>query len=243
MKKKILITGATSGIGFSFVKKNIHKNYEFYFIGRNFSEINKFIKINKIKKKIKLINFDFKNNLKNFNFKKIPKLDYIVLAAGITKNNLIKNFNQKSFDEVIHTNLIQTAKFIALLVKNNKINNKASIVAISSISGLSMAFNFHYAYSISKAGLIAMTKSLALELSTKLIRVNAVAPGMVSTPLISTLIQDDHFTKIDRAKYPLGKRYAYPNEIADLINFLLSSKSSFITGQTIVIDGGFTLTK
>ena len=139
--------------------------------------------------------------------------------------------------------MIQTAKFIALLVKNNKINNKASIVAISSISGLSMAFNFHYAYSISKAGLIAMTKSLALELSTKLIRVNAVAPGMVSTPLISNLNQDDHFTKIDRAKYPLGKRYAYPNEIADLINFLLSSKSSFITGQTIVIDGGFTLTK
>ena len=91
MKKKILITGATSGIGFSFVKKNIHKNYEFYFIGRNFSEINKFIKKNKIKK-IKLINFDFKNNLKNFNFKKIPNLDYIVLAAVITKNNLINNF-------------------------------------------------------------------------------------------------------------------------------------------------------
>jgi len=243
VKKKILITGATSGIGLSFVKKNIHKNYEFYFIGRNFLEINKFIKINKIKNKIKLINFDFKNNLKNFNFKEIPKLDYIVLAAGISKLNLIKDFNEKFFDEIIHINLIQTAKFIALLVKNNKINNKASIVTISSISGLSMAFNFHYAYSISKAGLIAMTKSLALELSAKLIRVNAVAPGMVSTPLITNLNEDDHFTNIDKAKYPLGKRYAHPNEIADLINFLLSSKSSFITGQTVVIDGGFTLSK
>jgi 3-oxoacyl-[acyl-carrier protein] reductase len=78
-------------------------------------------------------------------------------------------------------------------------------VVVSSISGYKMAFNFHYAYSISKAGLIAMTKSLANELSAKMIRVNAVAPGMVSTPLADKLNQDNYFTKIDKAKYLLGK--------------------------------------
>jgi NAD(P)-dependent dehydrogenase (short-subunit alcohol dehydrogenase family) len=243
MKKKILITGATSGIGLSFFKKNLIKNFEFYLVGRNFVNVKKFLKNKKNKSKINLINFDFKNNLKNFNFKKIPKLDYVVLAAGIARHNLIKDFDEDSFDEVLSINLIQTAKFIALLVKNEKINNKASIVSVSSISGYKMAFNFHYAYSISKAGLIGMTKSLANELSSKLIRVNSVAPGMVNTPLAEGINNDDYFLKIDKEKYPLGKRYARTSEISDVINFLLFSKSSFITGQTIVIDGGFTLTK
>lgn len=143
----------------------------------------------------------------------------------------------------MNVNLLQTARFLGLLVKKGKINNNASIVIVSSLSGYKMAFNFHYAYSISKAGLIAMTKSLANELSTKLIRVNAVAPGMVNTPINKKLNNDDYFKQIDRKKYLLGKRYANPSEVSDAINFLLSSKSSFITGQTLVVDGGFTITK
>ena len=66
---------------------------------------------------------------------------------------------------------------------------------------------------------------------------------MVNTPLRKKLNQDDHFTKIDKSKYLLGKRYANTKEISDVINFLLSNNSSFITGQTIIVDGGFTLTK
>ena len=170
-------------------------------------------------------------------------MDYVVLSAGVAKYNLIKDFNEKSFDEVVNINLIQTSKLMSYLVKNNKLNNHASIVVISSISGHKMAFNFNYAYSISKAGLKAMVESLACELGTKLIRVNSIAPGMVNTPLRKKLNQDDHFTKIDKSKYLLGKRYANTREITDVINFLLSDSSSFITGQTIIVDGGFTLTK
>lgn len=243
MTKNILITGATSGIGLNFLKKNINKRWNFYLIGRNFINIDKIL-INKGEKsKIIKIEFDFKKDIKKLNLKKIPKLDYLILAAGISKNNLIKNFDEKIFDEVIKINLLQTSKLLGLLIKKNKINNHASIVVLSSISGYEMAFNNHYAYSISKAGLIAMTKSIALELSSKMIRVNAVAPGMVDTPLIDKLNLDSYFVNLDKKKYLLGNRYARTTEITNLINYLISSKSSFITGQTVIIDGGFTLTK
>jgi NAD(P)-dependent dehydrogenase (short-subunit alcohol dehydrogenase family) len=241
--KNVLVTGATSGIGLDFVKKNLGKKYNFFLVGRNFDILKKYIKNKKVKSKMNIINFDLKKRLGLFNFKKIPKLDYIVLSAGVAKYNLIKDFNEKSFDEVVNINLIQTSKLMSYLVKNNKLNNHASIVVISSISGHKMAFNFNYAYSISKAGLKAMVESLACELGTKLIRVNSIAPGMVNTPLRKKLNQDDHFTKIDKSKYLLGKRYANTREITDVINFLLSDSSSFITGQTIIVDGGFTLTK
>ena len=128
MRKKILITGATSGIGLSFFNKNIAKNLEFYLIGRNFSKLKKQIK-NFKKSKFKLISFDFSKNLNKFNFKKIPKLDYVVLSAGIAKFNLIKEFDEKIFEEVLNINLIQTAKFIALLVKYDKINLIVSVHA------------------------------------------------------------------------------------------------------------------
>ena len=242
--KKILITGATSGIGLNFFKKNILKNFEFYLLGRNFNKIDELLNNKKYRPKINKIKFDFKNNLKKLDLKKISKLDYVVIAVGIARHNfLIKDFDEKVFDEVMNINLVQTAKFLGFLVKNNKINNNASIVVVSSISGYRMAFNFHYAYSISKAGLIAMTKSLAIELGSKLIRVNSVAPGMVNTPLTDKLNKDDYFVKTDKAKYLLGKRYAKISEVSNVIDFLLSTKSSFITGETIVIDGGFTLTK
>jgi 3-oxoacyl-[acyl-carrier protein] reductase len=144
---------------------------------------------------------------------------------------------------VVNINLIQTSKLMSYLVKKDKINNYGSIVVVSSISGYKMAFNFNYAYSISKAGLKAMVESLACELGSRFIRVNSIAPGMVNTPLRKKLNHDDYFTKIDKSKYLLGKRYANTREITEVINFLLSKKSSFITGQTIIVDGGFTLTK
>ena len=96
---------------------------------------------------------------------------------------------------------------MSYLVKNNKLNNHASIVIISSISGFKMAFNFNYSYSISKAGLKAMVETLACELGNKFININSIAPGMVNTPLRKKLNQDE-FLKNRYVQIHFPKRYA-----------------------------------
>ena len=83
--KNVLVTGASSGIGFDFVKKNLNKDYNFFLIGRNFNNLKSYINNKKFKSKINIINFDFKKKISLFDFKKIPKLDYVVLSAGIAK--------------------------------------------------------------------------------------------------------------------------------------------------------------
>ena len=128
------------------------------------------------------------------------------------------------------------------LVRSNKIAKSASIVFLSSITGAMIGMKGITSYAASKASLLGAAKVMALELAHKNIRVNCVAPGMVNTELVrgaGYLSEEDK--KIDMARYPLGRRYAEPEEVAGTISFLIGKDSSFITGQTIIVDGGFTL--
>ncbi len=240
MKKNFLITGGTSGIGLDVLKRNINKNYNFFIFGRNFNEINK---IFKSKKNIKKIKLDFTKNLNNYNYKKLPEFDYIVFSAGITKFNLTKEFDNKVFDDILNINLLNTSRFFANLIKFKKIRKKGSVVIVSSLAGMGgLIVPGQYSYSISKNGLLGMLKVSALELSRNLIRVNSVAPGMVETSLTKNYTAK-YFYEADKKNYPLGQRYCEVNEVSNVINFLLSKKSSFITGQIIAIDGGYSLRK
>ena len=242
MKKNFCIIGATSGLGLNFVKKNIKKNY-IYCIGQNFNELDEFIKSRKLKKNYKKIKVNL-NNKNSFNVYKLfkKKLDLIIHFAGIHKHNMIKFFDDKDLDQTLQVNLISPTKIICKLYANNKINNNANIIILSSIQGSKVNVPGSLAYSMSKAGLNAVIKCLAREMSSTGVKVNAISPAMIKTPLLSNA---HHLSKKsinqDKKKYLIGNDYLKINEILNVIDFLISKKQTKITGQNIIVDSGYTL--
>ncbi|MBI3189231.1 MAG: 3-oxoacyl-[acyl-carrier-protein] reductase [Ignavibacteriales bacterium] len=165
------------------------------------------------------------------------RLDILVNNAGITKDGLLLRMSEDDWDAVINTNLKSVFSFTKASTKQmmgqraGKIINIASIVGITGNAGQAN-------YVASKAGVIGFTKSMAKELSSRNIQVNAVAPGFVETDMTGKL--NDEQQKTITEKIPL-KRTAKPEEIASVVTFLASSASDYITGQTICVDGGLTL--
>jgi 3-oxoacyl-[acyl-carrier protein] reductase len=238
--KNYLIIGATGDIGFDLIKKLIKKkNVNLVCTGRNFTRLKLFIKKNKIKNKIQLIKLDL---LKQNNYKFSDSFDYIVNCSGMIENNLIKYFDKKKFSKTLLVNLINPVIFLSNLYKNNLINKKASIVFLTSINGLYTYRNGSMGYGVSKASIESVVKFMGKEMSVDKIRVNAIASGMVSTKILKKIdfISDDQIDE-DKKRYILNKKYAFPGEITNIILFLLSNKSSFITGQTLIADGGYLL--
>ncbi len=139
----------------------------------------------------------------------------------------------------LFTQNLETAFFMsqAVAAELKTANRRGSIVSISSISGMNTA-PFHIAYGTAKAAIAAMTRTMAVELALDQIRVNAVAPGVTATPASLTYVDDD--AERDRRAIAMGRR-GRPDEIAGVILFLLSDLSSYITGQTLLVDGGLDL--
>ena len=237
--KTILVTGATSGIGNAATAKAISEGATVVAIGRNQTRLKEMAARwgeRCVTRVFDLSQIDGFADLVSG----IPEIDGAVMAAGIVKNNPIKFFDRAVFDEVMMINLISPLNLCIALCNAKRMNSGASLVLLSSTNGTSVGIKGTLAYASTKAALTGAAKVLALELSPKGIRVNCVAPGMVATEMVANLSQlSDEMVKADMAKYPLGKRYARPAEIADVIAFLLSDASSFMTGQTVTIDGGY----
>jgi NAD(P)-dependent dehydrogenase (short-subunit alcohol dehydrogenase family) len=120
------------------------------------------------------------------------------------------------------------------------LNKEASIVFISSISGVKCGYIGGAIYGATKGALEGFIKATALELAPKKIRVNSVVPGMVDTSLLNNCVVDEELLKLDKQRYPL-KRYGKPEEVAYAVVFLLSPAASWITGTSLLMDGGYTL--
>lgn len=165
------------------------------------------------------------------------KLDVLVNNAGITKDNLILRMSEEQWDDVITTNLKSIFNYSKVVARPMMKNRGGSIINISSVVGISgNAGQSNYA--ASKAGIIGFTKSYAKELASRNIRANVIAPGYITTDMTDAL--DDKVLEGIKQATPLG-RAGNADEIADAVVFLASDMSSYITGETIRVDGGMAM--
>ena len=169
--------------------------------------------------------------------KEYGHVDILVNNAGITRDNLIMKMKEEDFDAVLNINLKGTFNTIRHLSRQMLKQRSGKIINISSISGiLGNAGQANYA--ASKAGVIGLTKTMARELCSRGITVNAVAPGFVDTEMTEVLSED--VKEAACKQIPLG-RFGKPSDIANMVAYLASDKADYITGQVISVDGGMNI--
>jgi 3-oxoacyl-[acyl-carrier protein] reductase len=188
----------------------------------------------------RLIRFDIKDGKSaetalDLLLKSLPdqKLEVLVNNAGIHRDGLAGMLSDEAFDDVVKTNLygpFYLMRFVARKMIRNRCGCIVNVASLAGQTGNAGQIN----YSASKAGLIAMTKTLAMELGSRNIRVNAVAPGLIETEMLEDL--KEHLAEFKK-RIPLG-RLGTPEEVAGAVAFLCSSDASYITGHTISINGG-----
>ena len=239
-EKTILVTGATRGIGRAIVQSLASQGAGIAFSFREGSEeASQSLARELIKKgasKAVPLMFDvtnseqMKHGIDNF-LKTEGPVHGLVNNAGMAQDQLILRLKENDIDKMLNTNL-KSAMLLAQMLSRNFLKLKeSSVVNISSVIGL-MGNPGQVAYAASKAGLIGFTKSLAREMGTKNLRCNAICPGFILTDMTEKLDRETYLEQIPLRK--MGR----PEDVAQLSCFLLSSASSYITGEIIKIDGG-----
>lgn len=241
MDKVAMITGATRGIGKQIALTLANEGYNIVLNYRTENDELKQLKNEIESKKVKCLtvqgdvtNFEDCKQMIESAIKEFGKVDVLVNNAGITKDMLLARMKEEDFKQVIDVNLVgtfnMTKNVISYMMKarNGRIINISSVVGISGNAGQTN-------YSASKAGIIGFTKSLAKEVASRNILVNAVAPGFIETNMTDVLKQE---VKDEIAKNIPLKRMGTPQDVANVVKFLASEDSSYITGQVISVDGG-----
>lgn len=242
-KKIILVTGVTGGIGAEIISSLARQKAHIVFNYRPSHHKAIHTLVEKLKSLgaigVDALPFDItheeqmEEQLLKF-MKTAGPITGLVNNAGISKDQMILRLKKTDIAKTIDTNLIAPIMLTKILSRGFLKSKAVSIVNISSIVGL-MGNASQIAYSASKAGLIGFTKSLAKELGSKNIRCNAICPGFIQTDMTENL--DDKLKKMYLSQIAL-KRFGKGEEVSDLINFLLSQASRYITGEYIKVDGG-----
>ncbi|KAB1064833.1 3-oxoacyl-[acyl-carrier-protein] reductase [Salibacter halophilus] len=239
--KVVLVTGATRGIGKAIAHTLADNGASVAFTFASSEDKAKAIEKELTDKgvqakayKSNAANFSAAQELVNQVLSDFGNIDALVNNAGITRDNLLMRMSEDHWDEVLETNLKSVFNMTKAVQRTMLKNRKGSIVNISSVVGVKgNAGQANYA--ASKAGMIGFTKSVALELGSRNIRCNAIAPGFIETEMTEKL--DEKTVQEWRDAIPL-KRGGKPEDVADLVLFLVGDQSAYITGQTINVDGG-----
>jgi 3-oxoacyl-[acyl-carrier protein] reductase len=217
--KKILVTGGARGIGLAISEI-------FGRLGGNVIALNS--------EDCDFENDDIKEFLKSsgdFN-----DIDILINNAGINEIDYFEELDESDFDRVMKVNVKAPLILSKYVIKNMIKNNWGRIINISSVWG-TKSIERRTAYTTSKYALKGMTKTMAIEFAKKNILVNSVSPGFTNTELTSKILSEEQKDSLIK-KVPMG-RMAEPNEIANIVTFLCSDLNTYITGQDIVVDGGF----
>ena len=234
--KNIIVTGATGGIGNSIIEKLNEYGANILASGT------KDEKLKNLKSKfgnIKILKFDISQSDKVEEFidnasRELGGIDCIVNNAGITQDNLSIRMSLDEWKKVIDINLTSTFLMSKFAIKKMLKNKKGKIINITSVVG--HTGNIGQAnYTASKAGIVAMSKSLAIEYAKKNININCISPGFIKTVMSDKI--DDKFKEIIVSKIP-SARLGEPEDIANAVLFLASDLSNYINGETIHVNGG-----
>ncbi|NOU16864.1 MAG: SDR family oxidoreductase [Bacteroidales bacterium] len=238
--KTILITGASSGIGRAIAIECSKMNAQVVIVGRNEGRLKETYDLLDGEGHSYIIaDLSKKDEIQELIIK-ASSLDGLVHCAGFTKTVPFSFVNESDLMAIMQVNFIAPTLITQALLKQKKIKNGASIVFISSISGVYCSYVAGGMYSASKGAINGIVKNIAIELAPKNIRVNTICPGMIQTSILDAGIISEEQLKEDTKKYPLN-RYGKPEEIAFASIYLLSDASKWTTGSNLLIDGGYTL--
>ena len=236
-KKNIIVTGASGGIGNSIVKNLNDAGANILASG---TRIEKLDELKSKFKNIKILKFDISKSdkieefIENASNELGGNLDCIINNAGITQDNLAIRMNLDEWKKVIDINLTSTFLMSKFAIKKMLKNKSGKIINITSVVG--HTGNLGQAnYTASKAGIIAMSKSLAIEYAKKNININCISPGFIKTAMTDKL--DEKFKELIISKIP-SARLGEPEDIANAVLFLASDQSNYINGETIHVNGG-----
>ena len=236
-KKNIIVTGASGGIGNAIIKKLNEAGANILASG---TRIEKLEELKKNFEGIKILKFDISQSDKIEEFVENAtnelggSLDGMVNNAGITQDNLAIRMSLDEWQKVININLTSTFLMSKFAIKKMLKNKSGKIVNVTSVVG--HTGNLGQAnYTASKAGIVAMSKSLAIEYAKKNININCISPGFIKTAMTDKI--DDKFKEVIISKIP-SARLGEPDDIANAVLFLSSDQSNYINGETLHVNGG-----
>jgi len=236
-KKNVIVTGASGGIGNAIIKKLSEAGANILASG---TRIDKLEELKKNFEGLKILKFDISQSdkieefIENATNELGGSLDGIVNNAGITQDNLAIRMSLDEWQKVININLTSTFLMSKFAIKKMLKNKSGKIVNITSVVG--HTGNLGQAnYTASKAGIVAMSKSLAIEYAKKNININCISPGFIKTAMTDKI--DDKFKEVIVSKIP-SARLGEPDDIANAVLFLSSDQSNYINGETLHVNGG-----